>query len=377
MNVVVIEETPGEYAALCEILRNTGYATQVVAVAKASSTIASEMPDVTILGCRKGVAHLGPLSKALCAMEESSYRGLIAIVAGDTAEARAVAREAGADAVVLSTASAPEVVDHVKSCARIVGLERKLRERVVELEGALRRLSFAAAVRGEGVAAASGAENRGGIRFLLTHTWTAVDDILRGMCTEYLQHPFEQVAGTFVVPPGCSAASISLTDVENELALELTFFTKPATARVVAAMFTGDASIVDDEVAKDVLLELANSGMGAVRAAFLSEEFRFAASTPKPTLARPIDKIVDGVEAKRMLTFKHGDALVHVIVAVRRQGRIKVRALLLREGMVIASDILNDAGLLLVRAGTRLTETSAGRIARMLPTLEVELADAA
>ena len=240
----------------------------------------------------------------------------------------------------------------------------------------MRRLSFAAAVRGEGVAAAVGTENRGGIRFLLTHAWTAVDDILRGMCTEYLQHPFEQIAGSFVIPPGCAAASISLTDVENELALELTFLSKPDTARVVAAMFTGDASMVDDEVVNDVLLELANSGMGAVRAAFLNEEFRFAASTPKSTLARPIDKIVDGVEAKRMLTFKHGDALVHVIVAVRGQSRIKVRAVLVKEGMVIAKDILNDAGLLLIRAGTRLTETSAGRVARMLPQLEVELADA-
>ena len=117
MNVVVIEETPGEYAAIGETLRKAGYATQIVALANASATLASEMPDVTVVGCRKGVAQLQPLSKALGALEDSRYRALIAVVDGDTAGARATASEGGADDMVLSTASPAEVLDHVKQCA--------------------------------------------------------------------------------------------------------------------------------------------------------------------------------------------------------------------------------------------------------------------
>ncbi len=377
MNVIVIEEVAGEYAALGEMIRKTGHATQVVPSDRGPDAVANEMPDIVVMGARKAHDAIAAYAKALGGCDDGAYRALIAIVDGDTSDARAVANSSGADEVVLSTASPSEIVDHVRSSERIVRLERKLRERVVELEAALRRLSFAAVVRGEGVAAAANVQNKGGIRFLLTHAWTAVDDILRGMCAEYLQRPFNQVGGNVRVPHGCIGASISLTDVENELGLEISFVTTAATAKNVAAMFTGDPSIVDDDVVKDVLLELANSGMGAVRAAFLSEEFRFAASPPKPLAAVSLPKLVERVEAKRVLTFRNGEDVVYVVVAVRSQGRIKLRATNLREGMVVASDITNDAGVLLVRAGTRLTETAASRVAKMVPNKEIELADAA
>ena len=87
-----------------------------------------------------------------------------------------------------------------------------------------------------------------------------------------------------------------------------------------------------------------------------------------------IDKLLDRAEAKRTLTFRRGAAAVHVVVAVRHQGRTKVCGSRLREGMVIASDVTTPAGVLLVRAGTRLTETAAEKIARLLPKTEVELA---
>lgn len=377
MNVVVIEEVAGEYAELGEMIRKSGHATQVVQAEKGISAVASESPDIVVMGARKAPEQIGAFAASLAACEDGAYRALIAIVEGDTAAGRAAAAEGGADEVVLSTASPIEIVDHVRSAERIVRLERKLRERVIELEAALRRLSFAAAVRGEGVAAAAPVQNRGGIRFLLTHAWTAVDEILRGMCSEYLQRPFAQVVGHVRIPAGCMGASIGLTDVENELGLEITFLTVAATAHNVAAMFTGDPSIVDDDVVKDVMLELANSGMGAVRAAFLSEEFRFAASTPKPLASVALSNLTERVEAKRILTFRSGEDVVFVVVTVRNQGRIKLRAGALREGMVVASDVTNEAGVLLVRAGTRLTETAASRVAKLVPNKEIELADAA
>ena len=375
MKVVIIEEIAGEYGALCEGLEQAGYATSVVLVADAQAVFSADPPDVCVVGCRHATAHLATLAALRNAIEPTGYRVIVAVVNDPVAPALEAARSAGADDVVGIGASVAKLVDHVRAGARVVGLERKLRERVTEIEGALRQVTNEA--RGVGATAAGGADRYGGFRFLLTRTWTSMDDLLRSMCAEYLQSPFEQIAGSFVVPPGCAASSIALTDVDNELAMELTFFATPPAAHVVAAMFTGDASIVDDDVVKDVLLELANSGMGAVRNALLTEGFHFAAGAPKPAMARPVEKLVAGVAASRMLTFKHGGATLHIVVAVRSQARIKVRGLFLKEGMVIACDIVNDAGQLLVRAGTRLTDTTASRIGRMLPKLEVELADAA
>lgn len=373
MNILVVEENKGELSALAETLLRSGHGVRIVHVSAVGGVVTAEKPDITVVACTDPASSLAPIAEALRGFDDLAYRLLLAVVSSDTSEARSAAYDAGADDVALSSASPREMADHIRSAERIVRLERRLRERVVELESALRRLALAANVRAQGVAPVVSAPNRGGLRLLLTQAWTQVDDILRSMCSEYLQSDYEQVVGSAVLPRDCMGATISLTDVENELSLELAFLVPPDAARSIAEMFTGDPSLVDDDVTKDVILELANSGMGAVRAAFLSEEFRFAASTPKVLTGR-IDKLLDRAEAKRTLTFRRGAAAVHVVVAVRHQGRTKVCGSRLREGMVIASDVTTPAGVLLVRAGTRLTETAAEKIARLLPKAEVELA---
>lgn len=355
------------------MLLQSGHGVRILHASAVGGVIETEKPDIIVVACTDPASALAPIVASLRSLDDLAFRSLLAVATSGTSEARAAAYEAGADDVVLGSAGARELADHVRSAERIVCLERKLRERVVELESALRRLALAAAVRGQGVAPPDPAPTRGGLRFLLTNAWSQVDDILQRMCSEYLQHPYELVGGGGAIPQNRKGATIPLVDVENELSLDLTFVVSAESARTIALMFTGDPSMVDDDVTNDVLLELANSGMGAVRAAFLSEEFRFAASTPK-TLTGTTDCLLDKVEAKRVLIFRHESAVLHVVVAVRHQGRIKVRGSALKEGMVVACDVTNAAGILLVRAGTRLTETAAEKIARFAPMTEFELA---
>ena len=117
--------------------------------------------------------------------------------------------------------------------------------------------------------------------------------------------------------------------------------------------------------------------MGAVKAAFLGEEYRFAAAIPESLVGVDPVKQLEGAEAKRVRAFRSDNAVVYAVVTLRHQGKIKLPASRLKEGMVVATDVLNDAGLLLVRGGTRLTETTAEKLARMIPKREIELADAA
>lgn len=378
MNILIVEEHDGQLSTLVDLLRHEGHALRVTPTATAGAMLEKVGPDLAIVSSAD--PNFAALARALHATEveeDRRCRTVLAIAPADTVEARTQAYENGADAVAAQTAGPRELVEHVRFAERIVRLERKLGERVQELESALRRLALVANVRGQGVAAKTAQPARGDIRFLLTHAWSDVDDTLCNMCCEYLQNKFTQVVGTASIPVGSPGAKISLTDVDNELDLELTFFTPAHCAPRIAGMFAGGEPIAEDEVIKDVLLELSNSAMGAVRAAFLSEEFRFAASTPKPAIAGQIDRLLDRVEAKRVLTFNHDGAVLHAVVAVRHNGKLKVKATALREGMVVTSDVRNDGGLLLVRAGTRLTETTADKIARLVPKAEIEIAETA
>jgi hypothetical protein len=257
-----------------------------------------------------------------------------------------------------------------------VRLERRLRERVRELESALTRLEMGAIHRAGGLPAGAKAPTAGQpTTFLLSPTWDGVEALLATTCTEYLKAPYQLVAGTSLPASGMSGAMISLTDVEHEIRVDLAMFAPQASAALITAAFCGDASMVDDDMTREVLLELANSGMGALKVGLLRDGFRFAASVPKPIAFVDAQSSLANAEAKRILMFRSETTVLHVILAVRRTPRVRVKAGLLREGMVLAANVTNDAGILIIAAGTRLTESSAERLRRMMPKLEIELAD--
>ena len=125
MNVIFVEEVAGEYAAVGELVRNAGHMVQVVSFEQARATIERELPDVSVVGCRKNSATILPFAKLLRSLEDSAtYRTLIAIVEDETLETRRIPNQEPADDILFSSASPGEIVTHVRSCVRIVSLER-------------------------------------------------------------------------------------------------------------------------------------------------------------------------------------------------------------------------------------------------------------
>jgi AmiR/NasT family two-component response regulator len=378
MRILILEEGTKSLAELAGLVARSGHDVEVATTA-AGAIAALKKKAVDIAVVLGGPPTVSAVAQALRPPEDPTFRSLIVVVLENTAKAREAAYDDGADDVVVAGATSEELADHIRSAERVVKLERRLRERVTELESALRRLSMHALARGQEVASTGPkASGRGGLSVLLTSTWTGLDDLLAKMCTEYLQSPFAHLVGAAPPTAGCRGSRIALADVENELKLELSFYASDESSKAIATSFCGgDESLVDDEVVRDVLLELANSGMGAVKAAFLGEEYRFAAAIPESLVGVDPVKQLEGAEAKRVRAFRSDNAVVYAVVTLRHQGKIKLPASRLKEGMVVATDVLNDAGLLLVRGGTRLTETTAEKLARMIPKREIELADAA
>ncbi|MBV9948245.1 MAG: hypothetical protein JOZ69_15440, partial [Myxococcales bacterium] len=68
--------------------------------------------------------------------------------------------------------------------------------------------------------------------------------------------PFQLVTGGALPSSGSPGSAVSLTDVEHELRMDLTFFAPVTSSRATAAAFCGDESLVDDDVIRDVMLEL-------------------------------------------------------------------------------------------------------------------------
>lgn len=124
----------------------------------------------------------------------------------------------------------------------------------------------------------------------------------------------------------------------------------------------GDPS-PNEAALKDVLRELASTAGGAVKRVALTENVTL--TTGLPTNVLSVRHQGEGI-ASHGLPFDGGKATVAVVGEARRRENRQVRASQLVEGMVIVNDVRSESGALLVTAGSRLTKTTAERLARML-----------
>ncbi len=163
------------------------------------------------------------------------------------------------------------------------------------------------------------------------------------------------------------ACAIVLTSVEHQLELRIALGVDRTSARDLAMHMFGE---VDDELAADMTCELSNIFMGALKTSFSSEEIPFASGLPQT------------IENERVLapeaTFRLQDTFALAIATSKIVVHLGVRSLAplqvhlgrLEEGMVVAKDIFNARGLLLLSGGTRL---SLNMIERMQNTLSKKL----
>lgn len=128
-----------------------------------------------------------------------------------------------------------------------------------------------------------------------------------------------------------------------------------SSAALAEAMFgTRD---VDGGAVKDMMREFANVAAGAVK--------RLAATDGRIlTMGVPMDASPEtfrdpGAMARRdwVGTADSGEVALRFALELRPRGAKRVRASSLCEGMVVAVDLRNEAGALLVPAGTRITES--------------------
>lgn len=267
---------------------------------------------------------------------------------------------------MIGTETESDLLRDVRAAERAVGTSHRLLERVEELERALAGLIAS----GAGTQANAAGESRSGLlRALLTRTWKNVQETISRMCGEYLNTAFE--SGATASPPSSDCrrgARIALNDVANNLEIAIVVFAAESSMRALATAFCGgDESMVDDAIMQDVLFELSNSCMSAVKNDFLAEGFQFTAGVPQPVALDDVALGMSKNDAYRLISSSAKDISVGFMLTLSHKAKVRILGKHLKEGMVVASDVFSDNGLLLVKAGTRVTETTAERLARFVP----------
>lgn len=159
----------------------------------------------------------------------------------------------------------------------------------------------------------------------------------------------------------CTATiPLSLASVQTEV--RVTVVIESQSMPNLAGALLGDPN-APREALDDIVREIANIAGGAVKRLALTEDVTLTTGLP----------VSDSVVAKDDDTTRCWVArlaeprlCIGIVGEVRRRENQRVAAAALREGMVVAADLFSDSGALVVRAGTRLSATTAARVATIL-----------
>jgi CheY-like chemotaxis protein len=156
-------------------------------------------------------------------------------------------------------------------------------------------------------------------------------------------------------------ATIPMSLAGDQLELRVSIVVDSRSLDWLREALLGDAGAALDAV-DDALRELANTAGGAIKRAALGESVVLTTGLPVSDASVAIPAGC----ASWSLNLDDGLVSIAVVVEIKRLQNQRVPASKLTEGMVLAHDIRNEAGILLVPAGSRLTATSALKLAKML-----------
>lgn len=383
MDVLIIEDSPTEGMTLGKLAETMGHRAFVMPSAEAALAHVREAPpDIVITDLMMPGMSGSELVTQIRTLDLSRYVYVIMRTARTTEDVMTQAFAVGVDDFITKSRTLDELRARIRVGERIVGLETKLRTRVRELESALRRLDISASVTGAAIEASAAAmadapppptaeaPTPEGIAAL--GAWHAMQKTLGAVMAEFAQQPLAPAGHKVPMLRAPMATAIALTDVVHEVEIGITLLAEQDVVQDMAKDLFGET---DDEVVGDFFSELANIAMGATKSAFLKEEHTFTGGLPRKLVAPKPDNLLTAFPDRQTLAFESNGRALYALVGARRKGRIRVEVARLREGMVLAKDVLGPNGLLLIRAGTRVTETLAERLMRVAPRLEVELAD--
>lgn len=382
MRLLVVEDVELEAKLLMRALADAGYANIGHArdMADAMAQIEKERPRIVITDLELGSTRGFELAKKLREKESDDYVFILMLSSHTNDVNVRGAYEAGVDDFISKPFRPDELLGRLRAADRIIQLETLLRARSRELEIALRRIDVSAAQR----ALAKAAEVRAGApatgatpmdAVLGSDAWSSIEGLLAKSMSDFFQLPFETVPVASSVHDKSFVAEISLNEPTKQLEIGLSVVTEPTSMNALALHLLGTDE--DLEGSQALVLEIANILMGALKTAFVGHGFNFVGGIPSQQPYEACRSAFDACSVRARLAVGSGDSRAELWVRLKEKTTKKIRGRALREGLVIGEDLRDERGMLLIRGGSRLSQTAAERLAKLVPDMEIPVTDPA
>jgi DNA-binding NarL/FixJ family response regulator len=378
--VLVVDGVELEGKRLLRTLSEAGYSNVVhrADLRGARAELEASHPRIVITELKVGSASGLELIREIRARDAESYVYVIVLTAHPSDPNLRAAFNDGADGFLSKPLDDGEMVARIQAGERIVELETSLRMKSRELETALRRIDVAAAQRALAHAAElvkRPAEGATPLDALLgTETWQDIGMTLASAIGAFVQLPTAPVPTTSE-PEGAFVAEILLAEPAQQLELGLAVLVDPAAMKELALHLLGTDD--DLESTHALVLEVGNILMGTLKTTFSAHGFNFTGGIPAEVKLEQAREALTGSNVHVKTRVRAGEAAIELWLRVREKRNTTIRGRLLREGLVLGEDIRDVNGLLLIKSGTRLTSTTAQRLAKLVSEREITVTDSA
>lgn len=331
MKLLVVSDSSTIASALTRLLKDLGHSVKVCTDgAKALAHVESELTDCVVLES-DGRLDIESALKTLHTSDDGSSVFSLAIMPAD-GKAIAGAFNAGADDVLRKAYTREELK------ARILGASR-----------------FAARIE---IAVKKELNRRNPNPLSAAAAWQEVDLMSA--------HELSDMTGLQLTPsnddqasqaPNIATITLSLPEAEIDIPIALQADTDSLNA-FAETMLGGP--VEDGTFISQLLLEATNTLAGAFKRKALAAGFEMVIGLPTELRPSMLPRLAESATDRRSFTI--GNAAMGVKlradVLVRKRGNQSVTVGELREGMVLARDLLNSSGVLMLGAGIRLTQAS-------------------
>jgi CheY-like chemotaxis protein len=337
MRIVLLNDKKLERDAMVRAITTAKYPVEAVADEQAAlAAIAREAPRIVLFALpAKGGADL---VRRLRGADASGEAYLIALAEPSVSKSElAAVMEAGAQDFFRRPVVDAELLERLKGPARAVRWVKSLAKSAAFDLASPSNLRGLEAWTGLGPLAAHDLSEVAGKPFVVRKEWPApfVND-LRG-------------------------ATIAMSLAGEQVEVRVSIVADPIAVRWIKAALLGSPN-TSIEAVDDALRELANTVGGALKRAALAENV--ALTTGIPFSETPSSAL----QAETCWTLALGgdECCLALVGEIRERKNQRVAASKLEEGMILAHDVRNEGGILLAPAGSRLTSTTASKLAQML-----------
>jgi CheY-specific phosphatase CheX len=209
------------------------------------------------------------------------------------------------------------------------------------------------------------------LRVVQSAAWQVASTELVNSASKFLTLPIAIGDVAQADSPLAHASAIVLSNVEAQLEIRVAVAADATSARALAMHVFGEEC---DEMLGDMVGELANLFIGAMKTKLSACDLPFTGGLPA--------KLDTDQVLRPSVTFKHQDAFAFLVngarlvvhLGLRSKANAFVVSAQLVEGMVLAKEVFNARGVLLLAAGTRLSLSMIDKIRNALaPKQQVEV----